>query len=344
MYKDEVGPYQARKASTNRSELIAHVDDLISGLLYLDENGTEFTFAACNLKRIPKWEPNETDFVSIAEKMVLLEGRLKSLEFVVSENKVEINKNKNTIGRVEKRVEQNEHCIISGIQHGSPNFPTRKYSEAEGNNQSKQSAPESVILPPLVQRPLVQRRNGISFIGKAVSREGVSRKEQKPPGAANIICSVPRDRISALADDVGSLKSIGSATEDKSQDDPDRQPFVLQREQQRRQSRRQRTIIRGTASTDTFRTAPLPVRDFFLYRIDKDVTEKQIKDYLKDKNVQCLAVQKMSSEFAKFSSFKVTVPVTEVGNIMDADTWPEGAMIRKFTVRQQNQDNGGAGF
>ena len=53
--------------------------------------------------------------------MVLLEGRLKSLEFVVSENKVEINENKNTIGRVEKRVEQNEHCIISGIQHGSPN-------------------------------------------------------------------------------------------------------------------------------------------------------------------------------------------------------------------------------
>ena len=52
----------------------------------------------------------------------------------------------------------------------------------------------------------------------------------------------------------------------------------------------------------------------------------------------------MSSEFAKFSSFKVTVPVTEVGNIMDADNWPEGAMIRKFTVRQQNQDNGGAGF
>ena len=117
-----------------------------------------------------------------------------------------------------------------------------------------------------------------------------------------------------------------------------------QREQQRRQSRRQRTNIRGTATTDRFRTAPPPVRDFFLYRIDKDVTEKQIKDYLKDKNVQCLAVQKMSSEFAKFSSFKVTVHVTEVGNIMDADTWPEGAMIRKFTVRQQNQDNGSAGF
>ena len=179
MYKDEIGLYQARKTSTNRSELIAHVDDLISGLLYLDENGTEFTFAACNLKRIPTWEPNVIDFVSIAEKMVLLEGRLKSLEFVVSENKVEINKNKNIIGRVEKRVEQNEHCIISGIQHGSPNFPTRKYSEAVGNNQSKQSAPESVILPPLVQRPLVQRRNGITFIGKAVSREGVSRREKK---------------------------------------------------------------------------------------------------------------------------------------------------------------------
>ena len=208
--------------------------------------------------------------------------------------KIEINKNKNTIGRVEKRVEQNEHCIISGIQDGSPNFPTRKYSEAVGNNQSKQSAPESVILPPLVQRPLVQRRNGITFIGKAVSREGVSRREQKPPGAANIIRSVPQDRISALGDDVGIPKSIGYATEDKSQDDPDRQPFVIQREQQRRQSRRQRTIIRGTAITDRFCTAPPPVRDFFLYRIDKDVTEKQIKDYLKDKNVQCLAVQKMS--------------------------------------------------
>ena len=110
MYNDEIGPYQARTTSTNRSELIAHVDDLISGLLYLDENGTEFTFAACNLKRIPKWEPKETDFVSIAEKMVLLEGRLKSLEFVGSENKVEINENKNSI---EKRVEMSTSLSVA---------------------------------------------------------------------------------------------------------------------------------------------------------------------------------------------------------------------------------------
>ena len=297
---------------------MAHVEDIITSLLFLDSQGIEFNFAARNLKRLPRWEPNETDYLSIAEKLVLLDGRLKSLEYVVSENKVEISETRDKISRIDKRVEQNEHCIIGGIENKTSGTP--QYSDVAQRGPVQKSVSEKPRVPPLVplKRPNVRHHNGITFIGKPVTRE--IRQKKQPSGET--------------------LRE--SDDESRSQDDPDERPFIKPKEQIRRDRRRRQTIIRGKATTDRFRTAPPPVRDFFLYRIDKLVSEDDIKDHLKQESIQCSAVSKMSNEYAKFSSFKVTVPITEVSKVMNGDTWPEGAMIRKFTVRNNNPDNNDA--
>ena len=39
---------------------------------------------------MPKWEPNEFDIMSLAEKLTAFEGRLNSVKYVICENKAEI--------------------------------------------------------------------------------------------------------------------------------------------------------------------------------------------------------------------------------------------------------------
>ena len=84
-----LGEFPRRKTSTTRSELSAHSEDIINAIFDLDSNATVMKFAAVNLDRLPKWAPNDLDQFAVMEKVTSLETRLKHLELVVSENKLE---------------------------------------------------------------------------------------------------------------------------------------------------------------------------------------------------------------------------------------------------------------
>lgn len=112
LYEGKLGSYPQRKTSTQRSELFAHTDDIVNFVLQLDSQGVSLNFSAKNLHRIPKWAPNETGNFSIAEKLNQLEGRMQSLEFVVSENKVSCVSLKDSVVTIERRLEKTEVMLV----------------------------------------------------------------------------------------------------------------------------------------------------------------------------------------------------------------------------------------
>ena len=108
IYRDELGEYPKRKTSGNRSEQLAHVEDIIDSLLYLvtKDNRPDLNFAAVNLNRLPRWNPNETDHFAIAEKLVALQARLENIEFVASENKASCIRNRDDISELTKKIDK----------------------------------------------------------------------------------------------------------------------------------------------------------------------------------------------------------------------------------------------
>ena len=70
----------------------------------------EFYFVAKDLRRIPKWYPNNTDNFALAEILSLLEGKVKYLELTASETKIEVTRYNEK--RLNKTEEDIYYCII----------------------------------------------------------------------------------------------------------------------------------------------------------------------------------------------------------------------------------------
>lgn len=83
--------------------------------------------------------------------------------------------------------------------------------------------------------------------------------------------------------------------------------------------------------------------DVFIGRVDKDVNEDVIKDYIKDTfNISCMNVVKLQIKTDLYNAFKVTVALSERENLFNSDLWPEDVVINKFYNRNKgtlNKDN-----
>ena len=89
-------------------------------------------------------------------------------------------------------------------------------------------------------------------------------------------------------------------------------------------------IIRGSGNNDTLKGAPPPKRDFFVYRVDSNVTSIDLESFLNDNSIKFNNVDKVSKSESKFNSFRLTVPYTEQDKILNDSFWPSGVLVRKF--------------
>ena len=117
--------------------------------------------------------------------------------------------------------------------------------------------------------------------------------------------------------------------------------FQIPKEHKKRQDRekRRREIIKGTAPHDKLKGGPMPNRDYFVYRVQKQTTEEDMTGYLQDKAITFVSVQKISNPDAMYSSFRIKVPVDVVNKVTDPNSWPEGISVRRFYVRVNKLEN-----
>ena len=99
-----------------------------------------------------------------------------------------------------------------------------------------------------------------------------------------------------------------------------------------------RLVINGKAPVTRLKGSPPVTRDFFVYRVDKTTTDDDMKNHLRDLEINYVSVNRLSNVEATYCSYRISVPLDQVDKIMDANAWPTGIRIRQFVVRQNNKD------
>lgn len=69
----------------------------------------------------------------------------------------------------------------------------------------------------------------------------------------------------------------------------------------------------------------------YIYHVDKQVTEADIVEYIKEKAKTCVDIEKMIMKVPRsYDAYKISVPKHKYDIFMRDDFWPEGISYRKF--------------
>ena len=104
----------------------------------------------------------------------------------------------------------------------------------------------------------------------------------------------------------------------------------------RRERRKNKTIV-GTSTnmSCSIRGAPQLCRDMFITRVDVGTSLEELTHFIEQHKIHVIKIVKVSHVKAKFSSFKVTVNVSDINSLLDANMWPSGIIVRRFYEKRE---------
>ena len=314
-----LGPPPNRPSSPVRPERQAHSDDIVEALFKLDsEHNVEFEFGVQNGTRMPKWDPNIYDMMSLAEKLTAVEARLNNVEYVVSENKAAILQSNENIEKLDRKTESlslavTNHDTVSQntyatIVKDTESLRTRRF--IKNKNIMRQENAEPSKAPTL---------DPVSHLGAP----GMGLTVSLPPSGSGWDLATGTPKLDPKLDpSQGSVQQPLSGIQNEK--------FVFPTHASKQIRRKERKIVQGTGRIGVLKGGPPPKRDFFVYRADQSVTSESIKQHLASHNILVCDTELISHDESKFKSFKVRVNVTDVDKIMDPTIWPLGIRVRKF--------------
>ena len=326
---DVLGPVPVRRSSAVRPERQAHADDIVEALFKLDvDHSVEFEFGVKNVTRLPKWEPNVFDMMSLVEKVSSFEARLNNVEYVASENKAEILQSKQNIDKLERK--SDSLCLAITDQNKERTYATAVKS---GDSSAEAAKEQKYMKNRNILRNETPREAAASKTNQNVSTHKDHSKPETNAGikskTALTVALPPPDSIWEIATGtptiIPSLEN-GLGTPLGTNNDQ----FVFP------PSRKKRKIVQRSGNSEILRGGPLPQRDFFVYRAEKSVTCEIISQHLRSNSINPCKVEVVSHAEAKFKSFKVKVNVSDAQKIMNPDIWPSGIYVRKFFPKQNS--------
>ena len=262
---DVLGPVPVGRSSAVRPERQVHADDIVEALFKLDvDHGVEFEFGVTNVTRLPKWEPNVFDMMSLVETVSSFEARLNNVEYVAFENKAEILQSKQNIDKLERK--SDSLCLAITDQNKERTYATAVKS---GDSSAEAAKEQKYMKNKNILRNETHRKAAASKTNQNVS----THKDHSKPGTnagiksktALTVALPPPDSIWEIATGTPTIipsLETGQGTPLGTSNDQ----FVFP------PSRKKRKIIQGSGNSEILRGGPLPQRDFFVYRAEKSVT------------------------------------------------------------------------
>ncbi len=303
---DLIGPYIRRRDGTTRSEAEALCIDITSAIQKLDlaDKLPRIAVDYAGLHRIPKALPSETNALSMCERLVTMESRLKEMEYTLSNNVCK------TMS-IEEKVNNMTSYSSAATRRMTPSAPPLPVQQHE--HVMPQTRPSIIIQSP--GSSATNRDNPVT-----VSRPGNNQRNDLRPDVTND----PRmSRIQTHLHRSTSERSIASATSQHSA------PYEFQRAARRKTQRRAAPVV-GTGCADRFRGAPEPSRDLFVFRIEHGYTVEDIKKYVIDSNIVVREIEQTSKDESTFMSFKVTIKASDMNAVLQPEFWPMGVCVRRF--------------
>lgn len=92
--------------------------------------------------------------------------------------------------------------------------------------------------------------------------------------------------------------------------------------------------MRGTLQSSNRLQVVEPACAIYVSRLMKHITEKDIQEHFDDMNEKCLSVELlMPQRETSFNSFKVMIPGSKIGTILNNSFWPAGLVYRRYRER-----------
>jgi len=103
--------------------------------------------------------------------------------------------------------------------------------------------------------------------------------------------------------------------------------------------RRRGRAVYGTGDNDDL-SAGLQKHDLFVFQVNADKTEQDVKSYLEKRDVKVVKVKRMSADEAASNSYHVEVHCMDVRTILTPGFWPTGVGSRKFIQKRRSHHPG----
>ena len=336
---------QRRISTAVRSAHEADFNDIISALNELDQKGDLVIgkYYAVNFSKIPKCSPEEMNSLAIIDRLRALELQISEVKDLTLDNRSRIDRNEEqmststvTMTKTSEKVDSLERKINNDVEQ--VNNDERLYSDVAA---SAASAGQAVNLFDNAyvsntktdnnKRSSLIKENSHKYSRGLFSSRGRGNHRGTGHGRNQ---TLHNPLLSYLAD---SLQSIPHSVDSEFSNSiaPSEPGFRYQHNYEKKLQRKKR-VVKGRATNQTLKGAPPPSREVFIYRVDKEATCDELKQYVESGHVAVRDLVVMSHEHAMFKSFKLTISVADLSKIYDEDFWPDGIMVRRFNKPRQD--------
>ena len=358
-----IGEKRCRKTTTSRTDLHAHVTDILTALLKLDkvEKLPVVVIDAMSLGMIPRSHPEELTDISLCDRLNQMELKMSNmqcaLDSVIAQNL-----------SMRERLEQvtSYSAAVKSIygdskvvQQESPSLPhSAAGHHKQGSSMNKSlyyamgAIPKTSNQAVEVKDITIAGASGGKSIDDSTSRMELKLTDQTISGGRNPneYVSQNNSKYRKTGDtqidthtlgtlDISVLSQSKTADNHRNCDDDDnfqRPAYVLKRERQ--QEAKRRRVIIGSAHSSKVQGAPEPERHLFIYRVNQSTTTDHLRAHIQNHGFTVKFLECISKPVSKFKSFKLSVPVSEFSKLFDCSIWPEGIRVRKFVTNKQDRE------
>ena len=338
-------PIANRQDSTNRSAKEAEVLDILNGIRKLDN--TENISVECltnKLDRIPHCGPEEFDLVTVLDRIMTLEAQYKKQDATITKQHELLHKHSTLIDDNKKLMKNCQSTINQ--QQVSINSLFRVqgaggYAKAITNKKvQSHDDDDQIVLSKNYERTNNDKAEKVTTVEPSSVRPRMKRDklvtvEQLQQALADPEVS---EAASKCTEDTEVRTFPTSSEEDikAPSTEIDNSNFIYPTYFHKQQVRKSKQAVYGKSSNVTGILKSMPRRsDIFVFRLDKETTSDEVKQYIQSKDIPVHSIDRTSREESVFSSFKVSVDSSNISVIMDEEFWPEGIGCRKFIRRRQ---------
>lgn len=269
------------------------VDVILKGVMFIRNSGIgcPVQFCAADIKRLPRFNPEEVNLQSIV-------NRLASLELHVRNNQDETAHNCARITVLEE--EKNSET------HVSATYASKARINTIGSSQQSSRGDQGKPTPYLT------------------GGEQAFRSSQDKSQRSN-------SEILTTAGDESNSHSTKSPENKVSENDQlEWQTQRFERRKRIREAIKDSNVVIGTKSGGVSLECGYDVRNIFVFNVNKRYSESDISESMKKAGTEVIKITQISHKDATNKSFKICVKRADLITVMDPDYWGEGIKCREW--------------
>lgn len=299
IYKENkyiLGTPKNRVGSSKKTKSEFNLEDIFTAFETLDKKKIDICCVADNVKRLPKYNPEEVELSSILERIIKLENTSIDHGRKIDESYAREVKGNSIVEESKKDIIKAKNDVESCLKIVSDTMEDVKKHET--NVETVKSELESVKLT-YAEKAQQNRSHAQNVIGDEVST-GSSASDWQ---------TVSR----------GSGKQSGSQQNRNNSGNGNRQ-----------QSRRSYYGTAAGSGSGVDMGAPLPSRFVVIERVKRHITKDRVKEYMGSKKTNIRSVKLMSKDDSMFKRYLLEISVQHLDVVVNEKFWPPGVRVRTF--------------